>query len=131
MENNMIYHEKLYRVWGEYLRYPQCCVDDFIDRTLFKGELAPTYMKDSPFYQSGYIPCKCCHDKTKYMTDEEAFKWLGRNPFDGIVGPYYNFQGALNKVNTESFQFIACKYGFDVVEYGLWLERQLEQLEGL
>lgn len=124
----MTYHEKLYRVWGEYLRYPKCCVDDFIDRTLFKGELAPTYMKESPFYQSGYIPCKCCHDKTKDMSKEEAFKWLGRNPFEEYVSAKGHHQLTLDKVNTEKFQIIACMYDFDVVEYGLWLERQLEGL---
>uniref|UniRef100_A0AB39AJD8 Uncharacterized protein n=1 Tax=Vibrio phage P018-4 TaxID=3229728 RepID=A0AB39AJD8_9CAUD len=97
----------------------------------FKGELAPTYMKDSPFYQSGYIPCKCCHDKTKDMTDEEAFKWLGRNPFDVFTKREEWLLDTLDKVNTERFQFISCKYDFDVVEYGLWLEKQLEQLEGL
>ena len=127
-EDGMTYHEKLYRVWGEYLRYPQCCVDDFIDRTLYKGELAPTYMKESPFYQSGYIPCKCCHDKTKNMTDEEAFNWFGRDPFEEYVDRKTHLQTTLNKVNTERFQFISCKYDFDVVEYGNWIEEQLEEL---
>ena len=62
------YHEKLYRVWGEYLRYPQCCVDDFVERVAIRDESFPSYLLDSPFYQSGYVPCKCCHDQTKDMT---------------------------------------------------------------
>ncbi|UUW39767.1 hypothetical protein VP14_080 [Vibrio phage VPMCC14] len=124
----MTYHEKLYRVWGQYLNYPQCCIDDFVERVAIKGEGLPKYAVDSPFYQSGYVPCKCCHNKTKSMTKEQAFKWFGRDPLEEYIDRKTHLQTTLDKVNTEKFQSIACNYDFDVVEYGLWIEQQLEEL---
>lgn len=119
----MTYYEKLYRVWGAYLNYPQCCIDDFIERIVHNDGGYPSYAEEGPFNMSGYVPCKCCHNKTKGMSKEEAFKWLGRDPFEDYVSAKEHYQSTLDKVNTEKFQIIACMYDFDVVEYGLWLER--------
>lgn len=121
-------YEKLYRVWGEYLNYPQCCIDNFVERAIHNDIGVPFYMRNSPFYLSGYMPCKCCYEETKSMSKEEAFKWLGRDPFEEYTSAKEHYQSTLDKVNTEKFQIIACNHDFDVVEYGLWLEEMLEEL---
>lgn len=101
--------EALFRTWGAYFNYPQCCVDGFVRRTL-SGEFAPTYMEESPFLYSGFIPCKCCHEKTKSMLVSEAVDWLGHNPFE-------KGGTALEHTQTDKFKFYAYNYGLDYHSY--------------
>lgn len=97
--------EVLWRIWGEYLNYPKCCVNAFVTRV---GG-APGYTKYSPFYGSGFIACAFCHKKTKGMGIVEASIWLGRNPFSRI--------NTDREIATPKWAALANKYNYDVDYY--------------
>lgn len=112
----MTEQEKLYRTWGEYLGYPQCCIEDFVTRVVYRKEMCPDYMSTSPFYRSGFIPCEDCHTETKVMTKEESIYWLGHDPFykETLVESYVR---TLKIVNSMDFLFIAYSFNLDVEKY--------------
>ena len=120
----MTEQEKQFKTWGIYFNYPSCCVDDFVERIKNKQPI-PIYMKDSVFQYSGFIPCRCCHNKVKSMSVEDASNLLiGRNPFkDDTV------YKTLEVIEEPKFKSIAYRIGFDVESYRKRLERIQEEKE--
>ena len=108
----MTEQEKLFRTWGIYFNYPVCCVEEFVERVK-SNQPIPVYMKDSVFQYSGFIPCKCCHNKVEGMSVEDASNLLiGRNPFKDHPVPK-----TLEVIDEPRFKFIAYCVGFDVESY--------------
>lgn len=120
----MTNQEALFRTWGSYFKYPQCCIDDFVERFNNKRGV-PSYTNESPFNYSGFIPCKCCHNKTKGMDVEEAVEWLGHNPFGDTDGMLESYKNTLTTVLTEEFESAAHTFSFDREGYIEFLESQI------
>lgn len=113
-------HDKLWRTWGEFYNYPKCCVDSFL---LQSG--APEYMKDSPFHESGFIPCKTCHELTKSVDYKSANKLLGISVDNSIKQYKVHIKETIGKVNTKRFLDIAENLNFDVLKYLTILEEHV------
>lgn len=125
----MTSEEKLYRVWGEYLKYPPCCVEDFVERVVYSGENVPAYMSESVYRGSGFIPCTACHNKTKGLSKEDAAIWLGRDPFSASRDILQHFKNTLSTISQEDFKVVADKWGFDLINYRVWLEDNIDKME--
>jgi len=108
----------LWEVWGKFFEYPECCVEAFCHNrdnldfyTVFAG--------------SGFVPCKDCSDKISDMSEEEAFNWLGRDPFDNVV-PYSSLdEKFLAQTKSKKFIQVAKELNFDYDEYSYWLSLDL------
>ena len=112
----------LWKTWGEYLKYPSCCVDAFLKGVHIKQE--------SIFWGTGFCPCKSCHDKVVGLTYEQAvFKLLSHDPRDPesltVKGDRLR---VLAVMETEYFKDIARNNGLDVVTYREILEEDLRGL---
>lgn len=121
--------ELLFRTWGEYLKYPQCCVDEFVNRVMDGGAF-PYYMNESIFDGCGYVPCGSCHEKTLGLTKEEAILWLGRNPFEEKRGQLESFKSTYKKTQCKDFKVVSDKHGLALDGYQEWLMSNICMLEG-
>lgn len=100
---------ELYKTWGAYFSYPQCCVDAFIKEEQYH---------ESVFSGSGFLPCTSCHEETKDMSTFQLIAWLGRDPWldtDGI-------KDTIDRVVTEKFRNLSDLFGLDHINYRCWLE---------
>lgn len=59
----------VWRVWGKWYGFPQCCVDAFCNFDRFKGPYG-TSVGPRKLDGTGYIPCDECN--TKYTEEELA-----------------------------------------------------------
>lgn len=117
-------NKKLWRVWGEYHKYPECCVDWFVSGgTAFNN-------RDHPSIGTGFVPCPKCQQTTKHMSRKEFFEWLGRDEedFKAVTGSEM-LEETLNVVlYDKEWKRIAEKHKFDYIEYLEWLENSLFSL---
>lgn len=107
--------DKLWRTWGNFYDYPECCVAAFIHR-----DICPDYLTQSPFDGSGFVPCEKCHEVTKNLNKREALGWLGRDPFS-LRDIKDIYQETLDDLNTEKFHKVSVEVGYDYTEYKSWL----------
>lgn len=119
--------EDLWRTWGLYLNYPKCCVDAFCEEdTSNRG----VNEEEDPFYLSGFIPCKCCHAKTKHLSIKEANKLLGtsidNSPISSVL---VDFKNTLNTASGDRFKYLAEKVGLDYKEYLTFLAEEIIRME--
>ena len=121
----MCNQEALYRTWGAYLNYPQCCINDFVERVLVKQEGVPSYINSSPFKYSGFIPCRSCHSETKDMDLEGITEWLGHNPFDEGEECHTSF--VLKRASSDRFKMCAYGFNLDYEDYIEFLKGQIKR----
>ena len=119
-------HKLLWRTWGIYFNYPKCCVESFC--TINKED---RYfgVEGDPFYQSGFVPCKSCYEKTKNMSQNEAEKELRINIDRKVYSARDLFKNTLTTTKGPKFKKIAKDVGLDYNEYIVCLEREYNRLK--
>lgn len=113
---------KLYKVWGKFHGYPQCCVDWFVK--------VPHYDRPKDYCSgaadgSGFLPCPECSSKCETL--EGLIKLLGRNPHTG-ASYLETWREALKDVKTSKFDTIANEFEFNYTHYLEWLEDGYEKV---
>ncbi len=72
-----------FRKLGDYLGYPECCVEYFIE-TYERHPLIGNH----PLIGTGFMPCLCCGDKSAEemtMTINRNRKWGEKFPYNGEI----------------------------------------------
>lgn len=63
-------HEEALREHGRKFGYPQCCIDDFIQRFIDRWFAGSNWHDETrPWYGTGYVPCPSCDSKIKTPLD--------------------------------------------------------------
>lgn len=97
---------KLWRIWGEYFNYPQCCIDHFCNPEV-KGY--SQYTENHIARGTGFVPCPKCFHKTKNLSKEELIAWMGRD--------FFKSGNFLVEVTSAKWKKLADKYNFDRNKY--------------
>lgn len=116
----MIEKIKQWRTWGEFHNYPKCCVESFV----LQSE-EPYYMKDSPFYNSSFTPCKTCHELTKDVDYKTANNLLGISVDNRVLCNDNFIKETIDEVNTKRFLVIAERNNFNVEAYLKYLKENI------
>lgn len=116
--------QRLWKTWGEYFNYPSCCIKAFINK-----ESKEYILENSPFYQSGFIPCKHCYGKVVNMSIEQANLSLGINVKHTTSNAVDLYKTTLKETSTDKFKEIANKNKLDLKGYSNFLTMELERLE--
>jgi hypothetical protein len=113
--------KKSFRVWGEFLGYPKCCVDWFVN--IHYTEREEGYMDTCHAKGSGFIPCPICNEKCHDKQSVVAL--VGRDVFEGKTNYLGMLKKTLNDVKSYKYKSIASKHNYDYTEYLFRLEVEL------
>lgn len=114
--------EKLYRVWGKFLKYPQCCVDWFVR---VPHNERPEDYDPKAATGSGYLPCPECVENCN--TIEGLIEVLGRDPHKDDSWKCL-YEETLSNINTDEFREIAKEFDYDYEDYHKWVEDVYEKV---
>ena len=119
---------KNFRVWGEFLKYPQCCVEWFCTEHYTERP------KDSDYGVAdgtGFLPCPDC--RSKCNTEQGLYNLLGRDIKSNQAYDIREmYKGTLGDMMSPRYKTIANKYDFDYTEYlneikAMWLTLNKEE----
>lgn len=66
--------EDYYHKVGEWLGYPNCCIDAFIERAIADREIPLTAQQKAVHGSRGFIPCPVCAETVTEETIENLIK---------------------------------------------------------
>lgn len=94
----------LWRVWGEYHQYPECCINAFVEGK--QSRLSGCWIG------SGYMPCGDCAKVLEGKGVDELTHHIGRNPFTT-----FSIHRIISDVTSDKFIALSNKYGYDREHY--------------